>query len=380
MHEQKAHFKELFERWMSDTASTEEQRQFMDMAKQPAYEAELTELLRHDWESIKERLPISEELYDKIMRVADDENIPVVRRHRIHLLKRVWVRYAAAIIILFGIGAYLWNTQQKEKPLITETKPVPVKNDVAPGSTKATLTLSDGRKVQLTPETGRITESGTSIENTNGRLEYGKADKVVFNTMSTPRGGQYQLTLPDGTNVWLNAASSITYPTAFVNNTREVTITGEAYFEVKNNAAKPFIVKAPKEDITVLGTHFNVNAYPDEAAMKTSLLEGSVKVGEKILRPGQAYVNGKVVATDAEQDVAWKNGFFSFKDADIRSVMRQLSRWYDIDVEFEGPMPADEFNGKIGRQLKLSEVLELLSEARIRYRLENKKIIILPEK
>jgi transmembrane sensor len=156
-----------------------------------------------------------------------EQNTGIRTADRIHFLKTAWVRYAAAIMIVFGIGAYLWSTQQKEKPAITQNEPVPVKDDIRPGSNKAMLTLSDGRKVELTPTTKSITEKGIDITNENGKLEYGKADKVVFNTMTTPRGGQYQIILPDGTNVWLNTASSITYPTAFVKNTREVAMSAK---------------------------------------------------------------------------------------------------------------------------------------------------------
>jgi transmembrane sensor len=301
--------------------------------------------------------------------------------HRIHFLKTAWVRYAAAIIILFGIGAYLWNTQQKKSPASTaEASATAVKNDILPGSNRAILTLSDGRKIELTSETKSIAETGINIANENGKLAYGKAEKVVFNTMSTPRGGQYQLTLPDGTNVWLNAASSITYPTAFTTSTREVIITGEAYFEVKKNPAKPFVVKTPKENINVLGTTFNVNAYANEDAVKTSLVEGSVKVGTQILKPGQACVNGEIRQTDVTKDVAWKNGLFSFTNADIYTVMRQLARWYDVEVEFARDLPAAEFNGKIGRTLTLQQVMTLLTETKYAYQIQNKTITILPKK
>jgi transmembrane sensor len=309
--------------------------------------------------------------------VTPQSRQPVRRVHRVHFLKTAWVRYAAAILIILGIGAYLWNTEQKKTPASTaEASAKAVKNDVAPGSTKATLTLSNGQTVDLTLETGVIKESGANIQNENGRLEYGKADKVVFNTMSTPRGGQYQLTLPDGTNVWLNAASSITYPTAFTTSTREVTITGEAYFEVRKNTAKPFVVKTQKEDITVLGTEFNVNAYANEPAMKTSLLEGSVKVGNSVLRPGQAYVNGTIIITNVQQDVAWKNGVFNFEGADLRTVMRQLERWYDIEVKITGTPKPGRFRGKLYRNLTLNQITNILNEMDITFRTEGRTLFV----
>lgn len=296
--------------------------------------------------------------------------------YRIHLWRTAWLRYAAAILLFAGIGAYLWNSQKKGDVPTSELTAKQNKNDVLPGSNRAMLTLSDGRVVKLTPETASIVEAGMNINNTNGRLEYGDATKAVFNTMTTPRGGQYQLTLADGTTVWLNAASSITYPTAFVNNTREVTVVGEAYFEVKKNSSSPFIVKTPKEKIIVLGTSFNVNAYPDEPVIKTSLLEGAVKVGEKILKPGQACINNEIVSTNVHQDIAWKNGFFAFADADIKTMMRQLGRWYDVEVHYEGNIPKGEFTGDVGRNLTLSQLLRALSTYGFHYRIEKKKIII----
>ncbi len=207
--------------------------------------------------------------------------------------KTAWFKYptsrialrwasAAAIIILIGIGAYLWTTTQNEKLIVHQTKSVPAKNNIAPGSNKAILTLSDGRKIELTEQTKIIAEAGADIHNKNGTLQYGKSEKVVFNTMTTPKGRQYKLSLPDGTNVWLNAASSITYPTAFNNKIREVSITGEAYFEVAKNERMPFSVKINEEThVKVLGTHFNINSYKDEVDIKTTLIEGSVKIEKR---------------------------------------------------------------------------------------------------
>jgi transmembrane sensor len=306
-----------------------------------------------------------------------EKSIPSAKPvHRVHFLKTAWIRYAAAVVVLFGIGAYLWSTQQDNDAQISQTKAISPKNDVAPGSNRAILTLSDGRTVELTPETGTIAEAGTNIQNQNGKLAYGKADKVVFNTMSTPRGGQYQLTLPDGTNVWLNAASSITYPTAFTANTREVTMTGEAYFEVANDKSKPFHVKTVNEKISVLGTRFNVNAYADEPAMKTSLMEGAVKVGQAVLRPGQAYVNGVVVKTNMQQDLAWKNGLFYFDNADLKTILRQFERWYDMEVVYEGPVSNEKFFSMMSRNAPLTTVLKSLQANDVRFRVQGKKLFI----
>jgi ferric-dicitrate binding protein FerR (iron transport regulator) len=193
--------------------------------------------------------------------------------------------------------------------------------------------------------------------------------------MTSPRGGQYKLILPDGTKVWLNAASSITYPTIFAEDRRVVSITGEVYFEVTKNARKPFTVRTYSDEITVLGTSFNVNSYTDEAMVKTSLLEGSVRINKQVLKPGEAYINGKIMSTSLEQDLAWKNGFFSFNKADLPTVMRQLSRWYNVDVKYEGVIPKRAYSGEIERSLTLRQVLEVLSQTRIKYKIEQGNVI-----
>jgi transmembrane sensor len=321
---------------------------------------------------------------DKNLDYSNDSNLNEVITtppvHRVHFLRTAWVRYAAAIIIILSTGAYLWNTQQKDKPLITETKRVPVKNDILPGSDRAVLTLSTGQQVILDSAASETIKDGTlSIKNNNGQLIYKQGDRVAMNTMSTPKGGHYQLTLADGTKVWLNAASSITYPTAFVGTLREVSITGEAYFEVTRNPKQPFVVKTSKEAVTVLGTSFNVNAYADEPAMKTSLLEGAVKVGNSFLRPGQAYLNGKVVPTNLDQDLAWKNGAFNFQGMDLTAAFRLLGRWYSVDVEYSGALPTKKIRGEIGRNLSLSEVLKTLSELGIHTRIEGTTLVVLPD-
>jgi transmembrane sensor len=306
--------------------------------------------------------------------------------HRIHFLRTAWFRYAAAVIIIFGIGAYLWNIR-KEKPSVATVNPLPVKNDVAPGGNKALLILADGSTIVLdSAANGAIAkqEMTTIRKSADGQIIYEANSSpvsrlpsaVLYNTMRTPKGGQYQLTLPDGSKVWLNAASSITYPTTFNGSTREVSMTGEAYFEVAKNRSKPFVVKTTKEEIRVLGTEFNVNAYEDEAAMKTSLLEGSVKIGNKTLRPGQAYISGHVVQTNTQQDVAWKNGYFNFDKADLPAVLRQLSRWYDIEVKYEGPVKRRVFRGELQRNLTLMQITNILKEMDVKFRLENRTLFV----
>jgi ferric-dicitrate binding protein FerR (iron transport regulator) len=216
-----------------------------------------------------------------------------------------------------------------------------------------------------------FTKSGDKITVEDANVEYA--------TLVTPMGRQQQITLSDGTKVWLNAGSSLRFPTRFSGSQRKVEITGEVYFEVAHNATRPFMVSAGKEEIKVLGTHFNVNAYADEQMVKTTLLEGSVKINNKaILQPGEQYGNGIVSKVDADVSVAWIFGYFQFEHADIKTVMRQLSRWYDVEVRYEGRITSEIFGGEIQRNLKLSEALELLSVTGIHYTLNGKMLTIRP--
>jgi len=213
------------------------------------------------------------------------------------------------------------------------------------------------------------------------------ANSLVYNTATTPRGGQYQFILSDGTKVWLNSASSIKYPVQFIGNERKVELTGEAYFEVVHNAKMPFRVVSNGQTVEDLGTHFNINAYNDENVIKTTLLEGSVKVssaaGNNTIKPGQQAVlnNGNIsVINDADLDaaVAWKNGFFYFDDNNIQEVMRQLARWYDVDIKCEGELPSRQFSGEISRNVKASQILDILSFKKIHYKIDGKSIVITP--
>jgi transmembrane sensor len=327
--------------------------------------------------------PLSNAKVDEIVRsiintaphVKDSSNYPPM--HRVHFLKTAWFRWAAAVIIITGIGLYFLLNKQNEKPLVAKVEPVLQQNEILPGSQKAILTLSNGKQIELnSTATETITDQKLTIENKNGQLIYAVGDVVAMNTMSTPAGGQYQLTLSDGTRVWLNAASSISYPTSFVNKMREVSITGEAYFEVKANAAKPFVVKTDRDKITVLGTSFNVNAYKDEQYVKTSLLEGAIHVNEMNIKPGQAYQNKNVVITDVQQDIAWKNGVFNFSGQDLKMVMRQIERWYNVTVKYEGELSDFNIGGKMDRGAKLSGIIRFLEQNGLKVRMNDKLLIL----
>ena len=299
---------------------------------------------------------------------------------KIRFLKAPWIRYAAAAALFIGAGFFYYNIK-KDTPgkQATVTAPVPARdaNDVLPGTNKAVLTLSNGEKVELDDKGQQVINDGDlAIRISDGALAYSKTDVVVYNTMTTPKGGQYKLNLPDGTTVWLNASSSITYPTAFPGNTRAVAITGEAYFEVAKNPLKPFTVRTYEDEITVKGTSFNVNSYDDEAGIKTSLLEGLVQVNGMLLTPGNAYMGGKVTRTDVDKDLAWKNGVFNFHQVKLKNAMRQIARWYDVEVKYEGNVDRIELGGEIGRNLTLQQVLNGLQDKDLHFRLEGKILTV----
>lgn len=312
-------------------------------------------------------------------------------------VKYKWLTIAAVFVMVSSLSLLFFN-QENTKQQVVAVKTKPVKNTIVPGSNNAILTLSNGNQISLNDKENGVlaSQSGVIItKNKDGQLQYQiKADAPAgINTISTPRGGQYQLILVDGTKVWLNAASSITFPTQFNGSERKVEILGEAYFEVAKNANKPFKVKSKNQIIEVLGTHFNVNTYDDEVADKTTLLEGSVSIskvtngkvqttGSKILKPGQqasVSVNQSQIAValaDEDEAVAWKNGYFKFNKADIQSIMRQVSRWYNVDVEYKGEMNQDLFVGKINRSEHVEEVLSILERSKINVAIKGRTIII----
>lgn len=312
---------------------------------------------------------------------------------RVVPMRRNGWKAAAAVLVLVtaGAGFYLW--QPGKKQVLAEKVAA-----ITHGSDKATLTLADGTVVNLdSAGTGVLTVQGNSKveKTTHGQIVYknsnASAPAVSYNVLRTPRGGQYRITLPDGTDVWLNANSSVSYPTAFTGKERKVDITGEAYFEVAEDAERPFTVKVNSNmDVLVLGTHFNINAYADESTINTTLLEGAVLVrttgAMRHLNPGQqakATPAGdgivKVGRVDVNSAIAWKNGYFSFEDADIPTVMRQLSRWYNIEVKYSDRIPEETFTGEIGRSLTQEQLLKVLSQAKINFKVEEgRRIIIYP--
>lgn len=305
---------------------------------------------------------------------------------------------AASIALLLGTGIFYF-TKPREQIIQVVEKP----NEIAPGGNRGILILSNGKQIVLSDISAKdtIAREGEKEEVTikmdakgvityviNPDADVSKSDANLFNTLSTPTGGQYNVVLADGTKVYLNTVSSIKYPTQFHGDQRIVELEGEAYFEVAKNKNKPFIVKSRNQSIEVLGTHFNVHAYNNELVIKTTLLEGSVAVNYKnqkaILKPGQQsnvsedFNKIAIRKVDTEAAIAWKNGRFKFDNADLKTVMKQLERWYGIKVEYRGDVSDVKFNGGTFMNKNLSEVLKVLELSNIKFKVEGKTIIVYP--
>lgn len=306
-----------------------------------------------------------------------------------------WGRVAAALILVFATASsiYLIKNRQTEKTALAVNQP---KYDVPPGHSGAVLTLSNGQKIILdSAGNGEFLKDGTVniIKKENAIVYKGKTEEIVYNTISTPTGHQWQLELIDGTKVWLNAASSIRYPLNFMGNERKVEVTGEAYFEVVHNDQQPFRVQVITSSgnggvIEDLGTAFNVNAYSDEPVVKTTLVEGELKVTTEdqegvILKPGQQAVvssqNSPVKVNnsiDVEAVTAWKDGLFKFNEDGVAVIMRQIGRWYNVDIVYEGAIPKMQIHGTAPRNTNLSSIIKVLSLSGVHVRLDGNTIIV----
>ena len=361
-------YKKLVERYIEGTSTEEEDELFFHLAG----EGKLTNYL-------------VEATMDE-----EDDVLPgtVVKQH---LISKIWTYgVAAAILILIG-GGIVWIKHGKPAAEAANV----FKNDVKPGGVHALLTLANGAQIILdNAGKGKLANQGGAqvMQLNSGSLFYkadgGEVPAIFYNTVTTPAGGQYRITLADGTHVWLNALSSIKFPAAFRGESRNVEMSGEAYFEVAKDKKRPFHVSVSGIDVQVLGTEFNINAYPDEPGTKTTLIRGAVKLikaGKTLmLKPGeegQTKKGSDLVLDkhpDVDQALAWKNGYFSFEGADIHTIMRQISRWYNVEVRYEGDPGPHSFDGQIGRNLNLSEVLTGLSASNVHFKIEGRILTVLP--
>jgi transmembrane sensor len=318
------------------------------------------------------------------------------------LYRRIWFRAAAVVLVLLlGAASFYYLQPGPDKQVVIKTPVIQTPVEVVPGGNKALLTLADGSTIILDSAANGLLSTQGNIEvkkldngllayKVNGKILY-EDDAAFYNTITTPRGGQYKVTLSDGTKVWLNAASSIRFPVLFTGTERVVEVTGETYFEVAKNISKPFKVKAVNSEVEVLGTHFNINAYDDEASIKTTLLEGKVKVtvpGKSATQPARFLQAGQqsgisktgqiniISNADTEEAVAWIKGRFQFENTDLRTMLRQFARWYDVEVEYRGPVDLY-FTGQLTRNEEVRKVfkqLELTGE--VHFRMEGRKVIV----
>jgi len=403
----------LLEMWMDRLASPEEARELAARLEEHREDGAVPELLVQLIEQTEtdEVLPMEDRERRLSAILEIDKTIsdykktngrkairPMKRpNHPLRISFRRWGWVAASVLILLAEGAVVMlaiNANRKEQHAQATIQ------DIAPGSNKAILTLGNGATIRLDSAGSQLIQQGdVTVRQTGAQLTYdvqGSNAGLTYNTLTTPRGGQFRVQLPDGTLVWLNAASSLRYPTAFAGKERTVEISGEAYFEVAAAAGRPFMVKIGETAaVEVLGTSFNVNAYPDETGIHTTLLTGAVRVAtlhtgaHALLQPGQqAQIAGsqpeagiKIISNaNISQIMAWKNGLFNFENAGLQEVMRQLARWYDLQVVYENGVPDMYFEGEMSREMSLSQVLAGLQQTGVRFRIEEgRRLVVLKQ-
>ncbi|MGV3685453.1 MAG: FecR family protein [Daejeonella sp.] len=391
---QKEEIHQLIEKYLHNTASQEEIDSLFAW-----YRSELSAEVEWDLDEAEDEAHVKTMIFSKIV---NDERIS--RRRYINPIYYA-ISIAASILLFLVAGLYYYSGNVTEQMAVADKVVAKAKpKDILPGGHKAILTLADGRKIVLDDSQNGIVinQNGINVhKNSNGIIEYtltnqrkGAPDeladnaKVIYNTIETPVGGKFQLNLADGSKVWLNSASSLRFPVIFTDDTRQVELKGEAYFEVSRDIHRKFSVRSGNQSVEVLGTHFNINAYSDEPTITTTLIEGKVRVIElntkesQILQPGeQSKVDRNIRiqrTTDTQTEVAWKDGYFYFENAPIETVMRQLGRWYGVTAKYEGVLPQHHFAGAISTNLTLLEVLEILEKSNVHFRLEGKEVVVMP--
>ncbi|MGN6437515.1 MAG: FecR family protein [Agriterribacter sp.] len=406
MHTHHNRLTELFKKFTNNTLSPAEYEELWNLLPEGELPAELFAELNCLWqESAIDQIELpGAEWDDKLGKLREEflqqgEKTNITDSGILKYIHRYkWMAAAVLTGVVSALGFLRLNQPsaiRAEQSLVVTPK---MSDVVQPGGNKAVLQLANGSFITLdSAANGLLAQQGSTriVKQRNGELKYAgngaAGGETTYNKLITPRGGQYHLVLPDGSKVWLNAASSIRYPTTFATE-RNVEITGEAYFEIAHNAAKPFtvqIISASDPDtgsVTVLGTHFNINAYPDEKAVKTTLLEGSVKLAKgqsnTTLQQGQqASFNQKGVfglnnKIDVEETVAWKNGSFLFSSQHIQDIMRQISRWYDVDVVYAGKITEEKFSGVISRSSCIEDVLKIMEAGGVQFRLDQKTLMV----
>lgn len=378
---------ELYNKYLSKDITEEQRLEFLTYVQDPGYTECIKELISGSYEHPEVLNSLSTDAQDRIFQT-------IVDRHKTTTPKqvRLWPRIAVAVALATAIfGALLFYY-----PGINEehSNEFVYKNDVAPGISGATLTLSNGRKIRLSDaQNGRLAkEAGVMItKSENGEVVYevkgDSGDLGKLNTLSTANGETYKLRLPDGSYVWLNSASSLTYSSRLIENgKRRVKLQGEGYFEIAKDKSHPFVVATNKQDVEVLGTHFNINSYPNEAIVATTLIEGSVSVISgnlrQVIKPGEQAINNgssiKVNEVSPENVIDWKNGDFNLDELDFRIAMRKIARWYNVDVVYEASVPQNiKSGGWISRNRSLSAILKHIeSSGQVRFKVEGRKVYV----
>ena len=384
--------RKLVKKYLHDTATKEETEKLFQW-----YRSEMNADSNWDLDAFEDEEDLKLFILSKID-ASDliEKQAPVYR-------KFYYLVSAASLAIFMAIGLYFFNNNNQTYVSPTSVKKVVKQKaiDIQPGTNKAILTLSNGKKIILDDSQNEVVINDGAIKvhkNAKGIIEYtlnrlGKEQnektevQTGYNTIQTPIGGKFQLTLADGSKVWLNSASSLRFPVYFSGDNRTVELKGEAYFEVAKSQNKKFTVRSGNQTVEVLGTHFNINAYSDEPVITTTLIEGAIRVVElntqkfQILKPGeQSKVHNdiKIQKKDTQADIAWKDGYFYFENSSIETVMRQLGRWYGITARYESVLPQQHFEGAISTNLTLLEVLEILQKSNVHFSLEGKEVVVMP--
>ena len=386
MPQEKDHYQQLLQRFLDNNCTPGETEELFDFLQQDASNRLLLEEMNASFSSpIQEDLgPWRDRVREKLLLAAQPVKV-------IPFYKKWWPSVAAAVLLLV-IGTLGWQYYHTTKNAVPPATLAAIRPDALPGGNKAMLTLANGATVILDSAVNNIipSQGATKVIRINGQLKYEAGQSVgaavVYNTLTTPRGGQYKIELPDGTLVWLNAESSLRFPTAFHGGERTVILNGEGYFEVTHRENMPFKVQLRSGVVQVLGTRFNIMAYQDETKIKTTLLEGAVKVihsthTARLVQGQQASwasdgSNITVSLADTEEAVSWKEGYFQFNRAPLADVMRQLQRWYNVEVRYEGGTGNREFWGKIPRNVRLNEALKILELSNIHYSMKGDTIIV----
>lgn len=393
---------QLWDKYLADQKMTAgELKQLRSLVQNPQHQQQLDQLLATLY---AEEQPLSataecdaraayEEAWARVQTSAPETTQAAV----VPLHARRWWRYAAAILVISAATGGAYQLFRSKAPVATPPLTAHTTTLIQPGGNKATLTLADGSVISLNEaQNGALAQQGNTqvVKTAGGQLAYqakgATGSTVLYNTIQTPRGGRFHITLPDGSKVWLNAASSLYYPTAFTGSSREVTLTGEAYFEIAPNTTQPFKVLVNTMQVNVLGTHFNIMAYTEEAAIQTTLLQGSVAVttagNKQLLKPGQrASLNRNTHAlqvqeeVDTEEVIAWKNGQVQFAGADLHAAMRMIERWYDVEVEYKGSIPNAHFRGSLPSTAPITDMLNMMQQTgEVHFEIKGRKIMVTP--